>query len=414
MIKMKPSILAISLTLGLILSVGLAGCMPGGGTSGSAGTGQTGPNASISGDTNGVSSSAIVTEWALPIIISITGPDSEAGLAAAWGFDYGVKAVNELGGIRGQPAKITIRDAASTNLGVSSEIEYAAADALIALGPADEGLYRAGEETFFSAGMPVVGAATDKSNRESYHPFAISCISVPGSEAVSAVEAWMLVERFTQVCMMYLPIYGERTGMAEAAFLGSGRGITITEKIEITGERFDAATVAENAFESGADAFYIDAGGEDALRIVRQLRALAGENAAKLKILLGPQAADKELIESDEEGELVGVRVWAVLDPTKDTERRKLFNEAYEKNLDNPLYYNIAVDYYQSALMLRQAIDTLGLTGRPDALAKEREVLAAYLYDSDLITTDQGDFYIVSGSKQTASKLYRVSDKGFQ
>jgi len=352
----------------------------------------------------------------LPIVVSITGAESDAGVAAAWGFDYGVKVVNEQGGIRGLPVRITIRDAASSDTAVTSEIGSAAADALIVLGPPTAALYKAGEQAFYSAGMPAVGAATDTERREIYRPFAISCITTAGSDAVSAVETWVRVERVTKVCIFYSPLQAERTGSAEATFKASG--IEVVEKIELANESFDAASVAERAMAFGADAFYLDLNANDSLRIVKQLRFLAEENAeteaADLKILCGPQAADKELIGSEEAIDMLGVRVWATYDPNKDGEKRKVFEDAYSKNIGDFAYYSIAVDYYQSALMLKQAIDTLGLTGAPGALADERSQLAAYLYDTGLVTTDQGDFIIESGNKLTTVRLYTITETDFQ
>jgi hypothetical protein len=103
-----------------------------------------------------------------------------------------------------------------------------------------------------------------------------------------------------------------------------------------------------------------------------------------------------------------------VYDPNKDGDKRKAFTEAFEKNIGDFGYYSIAVDYYQSALMLKQAIDTLGLTGSPEVLAAEREKLAIYLFNSGLFTTDQGNFIIEAGSKLTAAKLYKITEKGFE
>ena len=354
----------------------------------------------------------LIDEWVLPVIVSITGADSDMGLAAAWGFDYGVKAINEQGGIRGVPVKITIRDATSSDTKVATEINQVANDSMVIMGPPTEVIYKAGEQAFYNARTPVVGAATDPANREAFQPFAISCITDPGSEAVSAVEAWAQLDVFTKICTIINPLNSERTASAKKAL--TAKGIEIVDEIELGNTMFDAANVAERAFASGADAYYIDLDGEDTLRVIKQLRFLAGANAEKLKYLCGPQAADKELLKLAVEGEMIGVRVWTTLDPNKDAEKRKVFDEAFKKNIGDPIYYGIAVDYYQSAFMLKQAINTLELTGAPNTILFEREMLATYLYNSGLFTTDQGDFTIVNGNKITAANLYIVTDKGFE
>ena len=416
MIKKKlfsPIVLKSILIACVVFSMGFLGCAPG-----ATPAGNNNDSGLASGDATGEDGGEdllpvpLIAEWVLPIVVSITGAESDAGIAAAWGFDYGVKVVNEQGGIRGLPVRITIRDAGSSDTAVTSEIGSAAADALIVLGPPTEALYKAGEQAFYSAGMPAVGAATDTDRREIYRPFAISCITAAGSDAVSAIETWVRAERFTSVCIIYSPSQADRTASAEATMRASA--IEIAELIELPHESFDAASAAEKAIASGAEAFYFDLNKEDTLRVIKQLRFLAGDAAHDMKILCGPQLADKELIGADEAIDLIGARVWAMFDPNKDSEKRRVFEDAYSKNIGDADHYSIAVDYYQSALMLKQAIDTLGLTGAPGALADEREKLADYLYNTGLITTDQGDFIIESGSKQTAVKLYTITDKDFQ
>ena len=353
-----------------------------------------------------------LSEWELPIIVPITGTDSDEGLAAAWGFDYGVKAVNEQGGIRGLPVKIMVLDTASSESEVVYNIGTVAADSLVVMGPPTETLFKAGEQAFYSAGMPTVGAATDVDNREAFRPFAISCVDEPGSAAISAAGTWMRTEWFTDVCIFQSPEAAERTDQVEEALIKGGK--KVTEIISLGSDTFDAAGVAEKAFVSGADAFYIDLPVEDTLRVIAQLRFLADEEGGDLQILCGPLAADPSFLDGADGEELFGVYVWSLLDPVKDAEKRKAFDDAFEKNIGDPVYRNIAVDYYQAAIMLKQAIDALGLTGSPDELANERGQLAEYLYHSGLISTDHGDFIIESGGKFMTPKLYKITEDGFQ
>jgi len=354
----------------------------------------------------------LVHEWELPIVVSITGTDSATGLAAVWGFDYGIKTVNEMGGIRGLPVRITVRDATSSTTEVTSEIEMLTKDSLVIMGPPTEAAFKAGEQVFFAARMPAIGAATDANNRQAYQPFAISCITDPNKTVESVVATWVRVERFTTVCILYSPSNSERVESLETALSYIGK--EIVEKIEIGNEAFDAAGIADRAYALGADAFYIDMNGEDTLRLVTQLRFIAGENVDTLKILCGPLAADKELIDSAKEGDMYGVRVWTTLDPSKDIEKRKAFHEAFEKNVGDPELLGLAIDYYQSAIMLKQAFETLAIIGGQEALVNERETLANWLYNSEIINTDQGDFFVLDGGKIMEAKLFRITERGFQ
>ena len=411
MVKNKvfsSSVLIVLLIACVVFSMQLFGCASRTTGGGSAVTDTSASaDASVSADNT---SPPLVDDWVLPVVVSITGNLSDSELAAAWGFDYGVKTVNEQGGIRGIPVLTTVRDAASDDSKVSSEFGNVAADALIVVGPPTESLYYAGENAFFGAGMPSIGAATDETRRATLQPFAISCISDPGSAAGSAAAAWMDAEKFSSVCVFFSPSTQERTDYFDQALASGGK--QIAEKIPLGNEAFDAAAIAEKAIASGADAYYLDTNIENALRIITQLKFQT--NGSGAKILLGPLVASSDIPGADTEGVLTGTRVWASFDPGKDTEKRGAFNDAFAKNIGDESKYDTSVDYYQAAVMLKQAIDKLGLTGAPDKLASERELLAGYLYNSDTFTTVLGDFKIESGSKHLLANLYTVTANGFQ
>jgi len=375
------------------------------------GAGLTG-NSVIEGEGDDGLPKPTAQEWNLPIVASITGVDLETGLAAAWGFDYGIRTVNEMGGIRGLPVRITVRDAASSMAEVASEIEALTPDSLVIMGPPVETYFRAGEQVFFNARIPAIGAATDANNRNAHRPFAISCITDPKITAESVVATWVRIERFTNVCIISAPRNSELAEDIEFALVYTGK--EIVEKIEVGNEAFDAATIADRAYASNAEAFYIDMSGEDTLRIITQLRFIAGENADKLRILCGPWAADKELIESAKEGDMYGVHVWTTYDPLKDVERRRAFDEAFEKNVGEHVHRSLALDYYQSALMLKQAIETLALTSEQESLKVERVILADWLYNSESIHTEHGDFIVLEGGKIMEVKIFRITEKGFE
>ena len=355
----------------------------------------------------------LVEVWDLPLVASVTGSDSATGLAAAWGFDQGIKAINEMGGIRGLPVAITLRDTASSVAEVTTEIEMLTLDSLVIMGPPVESAFKAGVPVFYDVGLPAVGAATDEKNRDAHSPYAVSCITDPRITAESVVAAWLQTETFTKVCIICAPISSERVDVIEEELVNAGIEI---ERIEVGNEAFDAATIADKAFSSAADAYYFDTTGEDIFRIVTQLRFIAGDGAGNLTILCGPLAADKELLDSAEGSnvyDVYGVRVWTTIDPGKDVEKRKAFNETFEKSVGGLEYHSLAVDYFQAAIMLKQGIETLALTREPGAIKDERLSLANWLFNSESIHTEFGDFFVAEGGKALETKFYTITEKGF-
>ena len=87
----SSSVLTVLLISCLVLSLELFGCTPGTISGLSFSNGQAVNGSEVS---EAEYIPPAVDGWVLPIIVSITGSESDAGLAAAWGFDYGVKVVN--------------------------------------------------------------------------------------------------------------------------------------------------------------------------------------------------------------------------------------------------------------------------------------------------------------------------------
>jgi ABC-type branched-subunit amino acid transport system substrate-binding protein len=358
-------------------------------------------------------------EWYFVMLTDVTGMSAEEGVAAAWGFDYGVKALNASGGVRGIDVRSATRDTASEPGKAASEMTAVAeglgvdAGALLVLGPVLSAEYDAAAAVFTEAHIPAIGYAENKETLRNGAPYAVSSAAASGEAAGKAVSAWIAQNPAIQkIAMVYdSSIYSINGNAERVKQVIAEAGLTLSVTVETSGDAFDAAGVAEAAFGTGADAYYLDLAGEGNRRVAEQLTHLNGDSAPEL--LMGSLAVDFSLLSDVPALASEKVFFWSEYDPAVDGERRQAFNTAFEAAIGSNHYYNIAVNYCQAARFAAQAIEELGLTGDPALLAEEREKLAAYLHDCEQIRTPLGNYATKDGYKLTEPVLYQIKDGKF-
>jgi branched-chain amino acid transport system substrate-binding protein len=351
-----------------------------------------------------------VTEWAFPILTSITGADADVNVSAAWGLDYALQKINEQGGIRGIPVKSVVRDTSGGEEKAVAEMSGIPSDTLAVFGPAVDLPSDATHENAFAMKIPNIGFAISAETRDNYAPFVISCTADPGKDAVDALSLWTSKNPNIQnLCIFYNPASPQSTARCERmkAFIeaeGAALGINTTFVIEVGNDAFKAAETAKNAIAAGADAFYIDLDAEGFARIAAQLRHFeipAGQ------ILGRASTASAELGDAED---LQGVWIWSFMNPAEAPIDWAHFLSANAKSAAAG-YTETAADYYEAAFLVKQGIETLGLTGDPAMIESEREQLSNWLYNTGDISSLRGSYRIENGAKIVAPQLFSI-EKG--
>jgi ABC-type branched-subunit amino acid transport system substrate-binding protein len=416
----------VKLIILLVLAIVLVGMIlvpdPDGSTLAGSGFGASGSSSAADAQTPGAAADAppvAASEWYFVLLTDVTGANAEAGVAAAWGLDYGVKAVNEAGGARGVDIRSAVRDTASDAGKAVSELTVVAENtdkdtaALLIFGPVLSDEYAAAAPSFAEARLPAIGSASGPETLQSFAPYAVSGETVPGEAAGRAVSAWLTQNTdFQKIALIYdssVDSLRANIEQAKSAVTTAGRAVTVM--VETSGGTFDAAGVANAAFGTGADAYYIDLPGDGNKRIAEQLIHLNKDVAPGL--LLGSYHADLTQMSEVEALSAAKVYIWSEFDPTADAERRQLFDQAFDKAIGNSRYYDLAVDYCQAARFAAQGIEALGLTGDPERLSEERDQLAAYLRDCGSVSTPLGNYSMSGGRKVTQPDIYQLKDGKF-
>lgn len=357
----------------------------------------------------------VAVEWTFPILSAVTGTDGDSGVAAAWGLDYGIQQINETGGIRGVFVKSVVKDTSGSATKAEAEMTSLAQNSLVVFGPAGEQEFDAAHRAAAEERIANIGYVASESVIGEFAPFIISCSAEPGKDAQAALTDWFAQNpNVTSLCVLYdpsLPSAADRLGGVRTLLAGAD-GVSLAGVIEIGNTAFNAASVAETALDTDADAYYIEAGGESFVRLVAQLR---NDNVPAEQILGGASAASASLFDYAESSgmseDIEGVSIWSLSDPAK-MQTWQVFEKASETHVD-AAQLEIAADYYEAAFLVKLAIEALGITGDPMLVGQERERLATWLYNTDEISSPRGTFRIENGEKVIHPRLLRIENGAF-
>ncbi|MCL2492772.1 MAG: ABC transporter substrate-binding protein [Clostridiales bacterium] len=385
-----------------------------------------GPGAGSNGDKGGSGSQALlpppsVTQWPFPILTAITGNDSREDLAAAWGFDYGIQRVNATGGIRGIPASSVLHDTSGNPDKALTEMTAVTKDALVAFGPTGSENFETVHKAAATAKLPHISSANAPGLRTPFAPYLISCTADPGRDAEGALRLWVTATpAISKLYVFYdttLPASVSREERVKALLGIKGSSVSLAGSVGVDQDADRQTGAVSTAMATGADAYYLDVNAEDFLFFAGALRA-AGVPASS--ILGGPdcvQGLSDLLATAPDAGtesavnNLEGVYAYSLTSP-EELINWDVFGQAAKGHVDDA-DLPIAADYVDAVFLVKQAIETLGLTGGPQKLPEERERLAAWLYNTDEIQGALTTYRIENGEKVVLPHLLRLESSGF-
>lgn len=131
--------------------------------------------------------------------------------------------------------------------------------------------------------------------------------------------------------------------------------------------------------------------------------------------ILGTFAAMTPQLLQLTKGNLNNSYIWNQIDPSNDGKEWKDMVEAYKKdnNGETPGVPPVAF-YFDSVYAVKDAIETLGITGDPAKLKEERQKIAEYLYNSKEFKGIQGNYKWEKGKKLGTIHLFQVRDNKYQ
>lgn len=412
--------LCLALSL-MMMAAAFAGC--GGGQSSGGGApsaAQDGEAAEPAGEPSeaapagsGEAAPVAVSEWEFPMISVMTGSVAFAGVPAAWGAEYAVKEINESGGIRDVPVKITVRDSAFDTAKAVQEMSTLVDNALVVFGPMDGPGTDAAGQVSSEAGVPILAAATTATVREKYAPYAISYMTDSEKGAAAAAVRWVKAEPdIKKVVIFYYPADNASASEYE---LGKqyleAEGVEVVGAVEVTAGQLDLGPSVVKAMGYEPDGYLVNLRTEEFVRAVTELRNRGVTDGSRM---MGGFSAIASNLFDLADGALEDVYIWNKIDPSYPSEKWNKFVEDYKADNDGQIPSgNTAANFYEAVMSVKEAIETLGVTGDPAKRQEERDAIANYLFNSKEYDFIQGAFQYVEGEKVAEPHFFQIKGEEF-
>ena len=353
-----------------------------------------------------------VDEWNIPLITVLTGPVAPYGLMSKWSAEYAAKEINNTGGIRGKPVKITAYDSAmEPNKATIVMTEVIAKKPLWILGPLESVSVGSSLHLAVEAGIPITCGLLDREEQLNYMPWAtaekadmVKCNYEGFSECVR------LHPDIKSVVMVRQPwnIQGS-LGVKDAC---EDLGIKIIEIIEIQSGDIDLGPVATRALALKPDAYFTALNTVDHINFCRALYERGMKEG--WRISGSGQACGSELFDLGK-GYLEDTYLFEYGDPSSTDPKFLAYVDAYKAANNGMFPYTWANwGYYEAIYAFKEAIEHKEITGDPTKLAEERLAIKDFLWNStDLPSLFGGTWRYVDGEKKGDIRVLQIKDNEF-
>jgi branched-chain amino acid transport system substrate-binding protein len=349
----------------------------------------------------------VVKEWAIPMICSLTGSSAAWSVIAQWYINYAVGQINAAGGISGVPLKVSFYDDAGSPTQAVSIAANVISSSLLMLGPTGGTTISAVSQQVLTAKILDIGSALDPSRRTPSAPYTIAPTQDVMPCAIYGGKAWLdMYPNFKKIALFYFTDLPYDFSVIPTRLAAPGRtfdmlGLSLTQT--------DFSPQVTKAIADGCDAF-MDMG------------------SAASHISIGQALFNR--------GVTQGTEIWAsnsIDNPSLFTAGKGYLENSYLVNLGNPFYtgarfqqlvtdYTKAtgqdihlpqIGYYDAMFAIKNAFETLGITGDPLKLASERDQLAKYLYNSPPLTGVQGPYQFSNGEDLSPFTMLQIKNNQY-
>ncbi len=354
---------------------------------------------------------AVVEEWNIPLLVPVTGYAAPFGLDAEWGAERAMEEINNAGGIRGLPLKLTLYDSAFDPSKTVQVMAQALEDnPLVILGPMGAIETQSCQDLVIGQGIPIFTDLSFPAMRDEFSPWGFSLYADWDAANTLAIREWLRLNPDIQSVVLVL-VAGETSHLQSIAVAErelAALGIEVKGRVEVSWGGLDAGAAAVKALDLNADGYY------SALNQVEQamfIKALYERGMTEGRRIVSGGACISVTFFEIGAGYSEDTYVWNSYDMDYQGDIWQTYVEAYKADHDGGLPYSIAIgDYYEAVYAIKTAIENLGITGDPDKLAEERLAIKDYLRDSDGIPGLQGEWGYTDGLKDSPLYMFQIKD----
>ena len=338
-----------------------------------------------------------VSEWNLPALTMMSGAWAALGLEGKWAMDVAVEEINESGGIRGIPLKLTWYDTAYDPAKTVQQIGRAIDQKpLLILGPQ--------YDTPLSAAVPIAC-------REEVFVLAADGSVVPFLDCDWGTSLGLSYKDITTAAAEYwYTLHGK--GMESVALFTNSasttiviqaaewrrvleeKGIKVHSDIEVPSDTMNFGPPALKAVNYGADAFIHVTGPVQAAKLDIELHNLGVTEGWRIVNYL---ATNSSPLYEFGKGYLEGTYTYDNYNLYYDSDAwRSLLAKYQAWKPDAQPSFSVPYDY-DLPYVVKQCFEDLNITGNPAKLLEEREKIRDYMLHLDFEGV-QGNISVIKGT----------------
>lgn len=350
----------------------------------------------------------VVDEWEIPLMSVLTGPVAFAGLPAVWGAKFAARQINEEGGIRGIPVKIVQYDTAFNPVNAISQMSRLVDDSLYIMGPFDGPGATAAGPIAAESEVPFFSAMSRPAIRAKCQPWGISNMQDSAEGSVVAVREWIkLNPDIKSVAAFYMPAdpaQAEEYNLMKEQLIKMG--IQVKGPIEIQTGQLDMGSTAVRALNLKADGYFAIMRTHEYVKLATELHNRGMTDGRRL---ITTFAAFSGQLFKIGEGMIENTYIWNKINANHQGKSWQTLVKAYKADHKGqaPVISTVTF-HYDIIYALKNAFETLKITGDPDKRKEEQRKIAEYLFNSPMQKGTIADFRWKNGKMLAPYHLFQI------
>jgi branched-chain amino acid transport system substrate-binding protein len=342
----------------------------------------------------------VVTEWNIPFIAPLTGPAAVWGMEAAWAAEAAVDHINETGGIRGVPIKLTKYDASfDPARAIVVMTEVLGTKPLVIEGPMMQETTVPTGDLAVKEGVPFIGSLASPELRQQFEPWGCSLYQDFISACAQAATEWLrLNPDIKSVVLFYSPEMTAHVSEVEALEEEfKVLGIQILGEIEVPMSQIDMSPLAVKAIGLKPDGYFSVLDADKEAKLSRELYERGVTEGRRIH---HGYASNSAPLYEQGKGFLEDTYIFEWYRVDYEGEEWQALVEAYKAEHSGALpYASLVPCHYNTIYAIKAAFEALEITGDPAKLSEERIKIRDFLWNAKDIPGVQGEWSYVKGKK---------------
>ena len=317
-----------------------------------------------------------VKEWRIPYLIFMTGPLAGIASMHKWVTDQIVDEVNASGGIAGRPIVIDYMDTGTDPTKAAAAMAKAIdSGALCVIGPMMDRECKGAMPLAVREGIYAFSGTGTEPARERFKPWLLNATAPKEEDKKYTMPLWIKHEpEIKSVVAIIQPVYPYIAGVWKHSKAKlEEMNIKTYSKIEVPAGMLDYSPIAVRALGTGANGFWIGCTEDVAAKVVKEL---VDRGVKQNHIWLFTSSVGATFIDQTKgynEGLYSG-------QSPKFAENQKFIelNERYMETHGGATLAPLAHTQAEMVFLIKEAIETQGITGDPDKLKEERIKIRDY------------------------------------